>query len=604
MLHFTQHDGGIRYRVGFARTALSSMIALLATAPLAGAGQEPGAAVVAFAGSEFAGGAKDLFGAVMDGEPVNYVYAQPTGARSSMEVKFALKQVPAEPLFVHIKGRDDDFPNQCTIAVALNGTVLFEGRNTFSARRFETHKFAIPAGAIKEGDNTLTIANKEKQGVVGMPPWFQVAACVIGPEHYVIRRDLHKDFWITLPEKVLPLPTPLPTGQEPGFRFRGTKGWMWRPEQYMAEIPVLAKYKMNFLMNCYTSMCDVEHYKWGDPQVNRWWEPLPEGKKAAYAKIVKACQERGIHYCFSMNPNLCSKRFVNSGKPEDVEALWQHYEWAQGLGVKWFNISLDDITEGIDASGQAKVVNEILRRLRAKDPDAQMIFCPTHYWGDGTGEKQKPYLEILARELDRDVYLFWTGNAVVGRITRKAADTFRGIAKHRMFLWDNYPVNDAQPTMHLGPVIGRDPDLCEVIDGYMSNPLCQQNEANRIPMLTCSDYAYNPAAYDPVRSIGQAIVHLADTPAQRDVMRELVEAYPGMLIYGNGNTGFNAVRHKYAQITGVPHSRPVAKAYIGWLEKLAVRMKEAFPNGYEAERMTLENDIQALKQTYAAKYGE
>lgn len=570
---------------------------------LPAAAGEGAPALAHFTGSEFHGGAKDLYGSAIDGEQVNYVYAQPTGKRSTMKVTFAVQEVPEAPLFVHLKARDDDYPSQCVIAIELNGKALFEGKSEFAANVFKTRKYAIPAGTLMQGENTLVIANREKEGKVGMPPWFQVAACVIGPENYVIRRDLHKDFCVVLPETLEPLPTPLPEGKQPGFKFRGIKGWMWTPEQYLSEIPVLAKYKMNFLMNCYGSMCDIEHYKWGDPNVNRWWEPLPEEKKAAYAKIVKSCQEHGILFCFSMNPNLCSKRFVNSGEPKDVDALWQHYQWAQSLGVKWFNISLDDITEGIDAAGQAKVVNEILRRLRAKDPEAQMIFCPTYYWGDGTGKEQKPYLETLAKVLHKDVYLFWTGDAVVGRISRKGADTFRGLAQRRIFLWDNYPVNDARPTMHLAPVIDRDPDLCEVIDGYMSNPLCQQNEANRIPMLTCADYAWNPASYDPLRSVGQAIMHLAETPAQRAVMRDLVDAYPGMLIYGNGNTGFNAVHHKFAQITAMPHSRQAAKAYIDYLEQLVARTKEAFPNGYAAERKTLENDVAGLQKTYAAKYG-
>lgn len=561
-----------------------------------------GAAVANFVGSEFQGGAKDLFGSTMDGEQVNYVYAQPTGKHAKMQVRFTARDISDAPLFAHIKGRDDDGAEQCAVRIELNGKVLFEGKNEFAANAFKTRKYAIPAGTLTLGENTLVIVNTEEKGTVGMPPWFQVAACVIGPENYVIRRDLHKDFWVVLPEKAEPFPTPLPASKAPGFKFRGTKGWFWTPQQYLAEIPVMAKYKMNFLMNCYGSMCDVEHYKWGDPNVNRWWEPLPEEKKAAYAGIAKACKDHGLIFCFSMNPNLCSKRFVNSGDPKDVDALWQHYQWAQSVGVKWFNISLDDITEGIDAAGQSKVVNEIFRRLREKDPEAQMIFCPTYYWGDGTGKDQKPYLETLAKVLDKDVYLFWTGDAVVGRITRKGADTFRGLAQHRIFLWDNYPVNDARPTMHLAPVTDRDPDLCEVIDGYMSNPLCQQNEANRIPMLTCADYAWNPAEYDPMRSVGQAILHLAETPAQREVMRELVDAYPGMLIYGNGNTGFNAVRYRFAQISGLPHSKQVAKAYIELLEGLASRMQEAFPSGYKAEEETLNNDIDFVRKVYAAKY--
>src|SRR5215475_5898696 len=148
-----------------------------------------------------------------------------------------------------------------------------------------------------------------------------------------------------------------------------------------------------------------------------------------------------------MNPNLVSKRIVNDNSPGSIEALYKHYAWMQSLGVKWFNISLDDISSGINASTQAKVVNEILHRLRAKDSAAQMIFCPTYYWGDGTGKEHQPYLERLAGELDGDVYLFWTGDSVVGKITRNAAENFRRISGHRLFLWDNSPVNDNNPSM-------------------------------------------------------------------------------------------------------------------------------------------------------------
>jgi len=424
----------------------------------------------------------------------------------------------------------------------------------------------------------------------------------IAGEKYVLRHDIRKDFRITLPETLEPFPQPLPTAKEPGFKFRGIKGWMWKPDQYLSEIPVMAKYKMNFLMNCYGSMCDVENFPWGDSQVNRWWEDLPESKKKGYEEVVRSCRKHDIQFCFSMNPNICTKRIVNYDSPEDVDTLWKHYSWMQGLGVKWFNISLDDITEGINASGQAKVVNEIFRRLKKQDPDAEMIFCPTYYWGDGTGKEQKPYLKTLALELDKDIYLFWTGDSVVGQITRKGAESFRSIAKHRMFLWDNYPVNDAQPTMHLGPVTSRDPDLCEAIDGYMSNSMCQQNEANRIPMLTCADYAYNPYDYDPARSIGQAIMHLADTQEERELLRDLVEAYPGMIIWGKPHTGLNPVREQYLRISSYPHSHYIAREYIAYIERLAARMDKIFPTRYKAEKQTVRDDIKVLKDMYSAKY--
>ena len=426
--------------------------------------------------------------------------------------------------------------------------------------------------------------------------------------------DIRTNFWVRLPSEARPFPEPLPEGRPPGFKFRGTKGWAWTPGQYLAEIPYLATFKMNFLMNCYISMFDIEHHeKWNDGDANRWWEDFPIEKKKAYEEVVRACQQNGIQFCFSLNPNLFSKRVVNDDSPDSVDQLYKHYAWMQSLGVKWFNLSLDDISQGINAASQAKVVNEIFHRLRAKDPEAQMIFCPTFYSSNGTGYegKQQPYLEIIARELDKDVYLFWTGESTVGAVTRKGAETFRKISGHRIFLWDNYPVNDGHPTMHLGPVVNLDPELCAVVDGYMGNPHFKQNEINRIPLATCADYAWNPAGYDPARSIGQAILHLAKTPEQREALKDLVETYPGMLFYGRGvklyfrgSVRLNAVQEQFARITAAPHSRQPALAFIEHLQRLSDRLKERFPNSYQPEKQTLEDDIQSLKKKLAVKYWE
>lgn len=415
-----------------------------------------------------------------------------------------------------------------------------------------------------------------------------------------VTRAVQKDFWVALPVRKRPFPEPLRRGATPGFKYRGTKGWMWTPRQYLAEIPFLAKFKLNFLMSCYLSWFDIEnHSDWHDGEANRWWEELPAWKREAYEEVVRQCQANAIEFCFGMSPSICCRRSLDSHCAESVELLWRHFAWAQKLGVKWFNL---DITEGVDAAGQARVVNTIFRRLRANDTAAQMIFCPTLYWGDGRGRVQQPYLETLARELEQDIYLFWTGDAVVGRITKRGAESFRRIAGHRLFLWDNYPVNDDQPAMHLGPVVGREPDLCEVIEGYMSNPHSRQNEINRIPLATCADYAWNPRAYDPARSIGQAILHLADTAPQRELLRDLVEAYPGMLVYGRPATDLNCVREQYERIAGAAHSRQAALAFIAHVQHLARRLQQLFPDQYSAEKKTIHDDLQFLTRRFKKKY--
>jgi len=195
-----------------------------------------------------------------------------------------------------------------------------------------------------------------------------------------------------------------------------------------------------------------------------------------------------------------------------------------------------------------------------------------------------------------------TGDAVVGVVSRRGAESFRRICGHRLFLWDNYPVNDNQPTMHLGPVVDRDPDLAEVIDGYMSNPHCKQNQINRIPLATCADYSYNPRAYVPSRSIEQAILHLGQTRGQCEALRDLVETYPGMLICAQHSTGFNSVQYQFDQILKTPHSRQTALDCIEHLRGLSAQLKKNFPNTYQPAQETLNQDIEKLSVKLAAQY--
>lgn len=586
------------------RTACAVAVWVLAGA----AGSAASETAARLRGEDFTGGAAKLFGSAHHGAAaVNYVYAQPTGEHARMEAKFRVARLPAGASFLHIKACDDDSPGMSAIEILLNDQRVFRGPSGFpDAPRWGWRAFRLPENALKAGENRLAVANVSEKGELGQPPWFMVAAVAVAGETYdpSDRLPIEQDFQVMVPREERPFPEPLPPGREkPGFAIRGTKGWMWTPEQYLAEIPVLAKYKMNFLMNCYTSMCDVENVPWGDPKCNRWWEPLPAAKRAAYEKIARACRDAGVHFCFSMNPNLSSERFVNTGKAEDIDALWQHYDWMQRAGVQWFNISLDDIHAGIDAAAQAKVVNEICRRLRSRDAQARMIFCPTYYWGTGEDAKARPYLETLAVELDPDVYVFWTGDEVVGPVTRAAAEKYKARVRHRIILWDNYPVNDKNPTLHLGPVMHRDRDLCDVVEGEMSNALCPQNEINRLPLLTIADYAWNPWAYDPARSIGQAIRQLARTPEQQAALRDLVELYPGMLLLNKG-TNWNPVIERFGEIASKPHSRVTAEAYRRHVRDVLQRFRDAFREQFQDAQTTLAADVQRIDAAFAERYGE
>lgn len=432
--------------------------------------------------------------------------------------------------------------------------------------------------------------------------WMVVAAllCLAGAGGYAQSNILEaavatSSLKIQLPSAPMPFPEPLSSGRQPGFKFRGTKGWSWTPEQYLQEIPWLAKFKMNFLMDCYLSLFTSTH-----PRINEWWKPLPESEKRTFAGVIQSCQTNGIIFCFCMNPQLASSRPLNPTNSGDLEQLSRHYLWAQSLGVKWFSICVDDVqwtqTPSVSAKQDAYMVNTILARLREKDLDAQMIFCAGPYFGDGTKPDDHLYLQTLAHSLDPNVYVFWTGDgnsAIAHRITVAAAASYKSAVGHRLFLWDNYPVNDEHETLNLGPVSGREPGLCNVIDGYMSNPMATQSQINRIPLATCADYTYNPWEYDPSRSIAQAVCLVAASREQQEVLRDLVEAYPGFLVAG-GSPGTNPVRKKFHELKK-ENGPEAAGEFLGQMTALSRQFGKEFPNEFDAEKKTIALDLDWMK---------
>jgi len=508
-----------------------------------------------------------------------------------------LDRIPPGPVFLFLKLRSVGGPNALyRLEIFLNDTAIAHRQIALTESLWRYKRFPVPTDRLRAGPNILRVKSGEKGGGKAALFSLEISEALLADHRFTPRLDLLTDFEVELPKIVGPFPAPPSERKPPPFALRGTKGWAWTPEQYLEEIPFLVRAKMNFLMNCYTSM-----FSSLDPFDNRWWEPLPEAKKAAFESVVHACQRSGIEFCFSMHPQLFSERPLALDNDEDFEKLWRHYAWMQGLGVKWFNLCYDDIgVEGQEKAAlgeaHARLVNRLLGRLRSTTPDAELIFCPTYYAGCGDTPDARDYLEALGRSLDPEVYLFWTGDGVVTpRITRTCAAAYRKIVNHRLIIWDNYPVNDRNPTVHLGPVTGRDPDLCEVASGYMSNPLCPQNDINRIPLFTCADYAYNPAAYDPLRSIGQAIEALAPTAPQQQALKHLVELYPGMLLYGDTRTGFNPVWERFSALLKSPDGRAGADALKERVKSVIEELDAIFPAQYTQTKETLRSHLEQMK---------
>jgi hypothetical protein len=542
---------------------------------------------------------------VQDRQNVGSIYPVQS-KRNTLTAEFEIEPTSDE-FFVYINGSYYKNPQKHKVNFCINGTSFYKGSSRFSDGKWSWETFTVPSDVLTE-KNTIKLENLEEKGLYGDTGCFMIWQCVISerpvdPEK--VQPDPLEQFGFDLDGGQYNLFT---DGPEPGFKFRGIKGWNFSVQDYLDIIPFMAENKMNFLMNCYLSVfprtekmltfenCLVPHH-------NNWWEDISASEKEGYQKIVQRCKENNIIFCFSMNPNYHSTRAFDYKNEKDFNDLLKHYLWAQSIGVRWFNVSFDDIKTGIDPKGQAQSVSRLLSILREKDSGVQMIFCPTYYRGP-YNDKEREYLEALKEYLPQDTYIFWTGAGRNQRITKQEAAEYKEAIGRRLILWDNYPVNNGSNTMHLGPLIGRDPQIVQIAEGYISNPMWPQVSLNQLPLITAADFAYNPWQYDARKSIAAAIKKLTESEKQAQVIRELVNLYHGKIYY-NRESGFNSFIYKFNKITEIEHSRAIAQAFIKHSEAVLANAAKNLPDDkFKYARQRLSSDIKAIKKTYDTVYGK
>jgi len=131
-------------------------------------------------GLEFSGGAADLYGNYKENRWVNYVYAKPTG-RHEMSTTFSIGPIPQRAK-LRMVARNANTRDMARLSILLNGQAIVSSEVVFTNTGMTERSFDIPAGALKQGVNTLLIRNEEDRGSLGMPPWFMIAEAEIVPD--------------------------------------------------------------------------------------------------------------------------------------------------------------------------------------------------------------------------------------------------------------------------------------------------------------------------------------------------------------------------------------------------------------------------------------
>ena len=138
--------------------------------------------------------------------------------------------------------------------------------------------------------------------------------------------------------------------------------------------------------------------------------------------------------------------------------------------------------------------------------------CPTIYNRSWSTDNDK-YLRTLGSQLDKDVDIMWTGNAVVADIDRESMEWINSRIGRKAYLWWNFPVSDyVRDRILLGPAYGNGTDIAPLLAGFVSNPM-EHAEASKISLHGIADYTWNMRAYNPDRNWEQAVARLLPSNA-------------------------------------------------------------------------------------------
>lgn len=292
-----------------------------------------------------------------------------------------------------------------------------------------------------------------------------------------------------------------------------------------------------------------------------WRQSHDRAATEALVRLSAAVRGAGMRFGIAPTP-------VGATHPFDATAradLTRRVAELDAIGIDDLAILFDDLRGDMPelAERQAEVVNLCASVTRA----TRVYTCPTYYSDDPVldlvfGARPADYLQMLGRQLDPAIQVYWTGEEVCARAIEPAhlARVVDALGR-RVCLWDNWPVNDGARMsrfLHLRAFTGRSAQAAPYLSGHAINPALQAHlgciPALTLPMVYTQGerYAYG-AAFDaaarPLLGDDFAALLRQDLPALQDVGLERLGARADRL------------RARYLAI-----DHPAAREIVRWLD--------------------------------------
>jgi MYXO-CTERM domain-containing protein len=248
-----------------------------------------------------------------------------------------------------------------------------------------------------------------------------------------------------------------------------------------------------------------------DPRHRAHWRDAYEAADMdRFRDLASLGRGVGVNVVWAISPGLD----IDPSSQADIDALTGKVAaMAGGAGIRDAALLMDDISAAHDASlgaAHAGLVQTLLASMKARDPASRLWFVPTVYAGlaSSFSATDLAYLGALAA-VPPEVPIAWTGAGVFAtsiEITDAGAfGALTGRDAGRVWIWDNYPVNDVAVfrRLYTSPIIGRDSLLPESA-GVLSNPM--RHALASIPAIASyAEMALDPAAYAAARTAGEPL---------------------------------------------------------------------------------------------------
>ena len=233
-----------------------------------------------------------------------------------------------------------------------------------------------------------------------------------------------------------------------------------------------------------------------DIYLRRQWQlDWPHEKKNQLHQLRQAFADSKIHFGIGLSP----LEIWRENQDPSFSLYKNRIRKINDLSPEILCILFDDMRG--DLPDLANIQTELVQIAADISSAKKIIFCPSYYSTDPILEKvfgKMPdnYWQYLGKNLDPAIDIFWTGEKVCSEsYTSEHLINIESIFQRKVFLWDNYPVNDGaikSQRLHLLPFHSSHRLLKHHVSGHAANPM-NQAYLSKIPLLSLTQAYQNIA---------------------------------------------------------------------------------------------------------------